>query len=97
MTADKPKPPTEAELAAIKARCVAIGDPSVQSHPTSDAAAMAIAQFCATAAHDLPALLAAIEERDLLEALAGGHRGLGRAGKAGRTVFVQLLRGGVKP
>ena len=66
MTADKIKPPTEAELAAIKARCVAISDPSVRSHPTSDAAALAIARLCATAAHDLPALLAAIEERDHL-------------------------------
>ena len=66
MTTNNPKPPTEAELAAIKARCVAIGDPCVQSHPTSDAAALAIALFCATAAHDLPALLAAIEERDHL-------------------------------
>lgn len=94
MTTNNPKPPTEAELAAIKARCVAIGDPCVQSHPTSDAAALAIALFCATAAHDLPALLAAIEERDhLIWVMSQDQEAYRRGVEDGRRQYAEWAGG----
>lgn len=94
MTNDKIKPPTEAELAAIKARCVAIGDQSVWSHPTSDAAAIAIVQLCATAAHDLPALLAAVEERDhLIWVMSQDQESYRRGVEDGRRQYAEWVGG----